>query len=159
MASQGLLVETDILVEFLTAPAGEPSLLRLLLAEIPCYTTFVQAAELYSCAGTDAEKLMVEPALFGLRVLGASARYAARMGALLRETGGSETVSLREICTAAVAIEANLPIVSQKFLQNYRLMPHTSIIEADVVRQLIRRKALLPYVEALCADKSHKRIS
>ena len=159
MASLGVLVETDILVDFLTAPQGEPSLLRLLLAELPCYTTFVQAAELYSCAGTDGEKRMVEPALFGLRVLGASARYAATMGAILRATGGAEPPGMREICTASVAIEANLPVVTKKFLLNYRLVPNLSIIEADIVRQLIRRKELLPSVEALCAGRVRSMIS
>lgn len=150
MATQGLLVETDILVEFLTTSEDEPSLLRLLLGELPCYTTFVQAAELYSCAADDAAKRMVEPALFSVRVLGASARYATSVGLLLRETAGTEA-PWRDLCTAAIAAESGMPVVTKNFLHNYRRIPHISIIEADVVRQLIRRKALRGHVEELCS--------
>lgn len=151
MASQGVLVETDILVDFLIAPPGEPSLLRLLLSEIPCYTTFVQAAELYSCTDGHDGKQAVEPALFGVRVLGASARYASTIGALMRSSGNGSTATLREICTAAIAIEANLPVITKKFLQNYSGISHIPIIEEDMVRQLLRRKALVPHVKELCS--------
>ncbi len=159
MAHQGVLIETDILIDFLTAPAGAPSLLRLLLAELPCYTTFIQAAELYSCAHNSEEKHKIEPALFGLRVLGASARYAATMGELMRQTAEPQPLPLREICTAAIAIEAHLPVITKKFLENYRRILHLPIIEADIVRQLIRHSTLRSHVEALCADKARSRIS
>ncbi len=159
MAQQGVLIETDILIDFLTAPAGDPSLLRMVLAELPCYTTFIQAAELYSTASSDEEKHMIEPALFGLRVLGASARYATTMGRLIRETAHPEPMPMRHICTAAIAIEANLPVITKKFIENYRRVHHLPIIEADIVRQLIRHKEFHTHVETLCAGRVRSRIS
>lgn len=154
--SQGLLVETDILADFLTAPPGEASLLRLLLAELPCYTTYVQAAELYACAAGEDDLRLIEPALFGVRVLGASARYAQTTGQLLREAAGQggPAPAWREVLTAAIAVEARLPVVTKKFLQNYRQIPRTPIIEAGVVRQLLRRGALREHAATLCADRA-----
>lgn len=156
MASQGLLVETDILTEFLTTPPGEVSLLRLLLAELPCYTTYIQAAELYSCAASEDDLRLIEPALFGVRVLGASARYSRTTGRLLREMAavpGFRPV-WRETLTATIALEARLPVVTQNFLQNYGQILSLPIIEASVVRQLLGRGALQEHVAELCADRT-----
>lgn len=156
MAAQGVLVETDILTEFLTARRGEVSLLRRLLAEVPCYTTYVQAAELYSCAVDDNDLRTIEPALFGVRVLGASARYAQTTGQLLRGlsvTSGS-LPAWRETLTATIAIEARLPVVTHNFLQNYGQIPAVAIIEAGVVRQLLRRGALREHIAELCANRA-----
>lgn len=149
MATQGILVETDILVDFLTTQGDAPSLLRLLLSEVPCYTTYIQAAELYACAHNEEEIQDIEPALLGVRVLGASARYAATMGAILRcamDKQPSHKPLWREIATSAVAIESRLPIVTKNFLRNYEQIPNVSIIEADVVRQLIRRGVLREHI-------------
>lgn len=156
MASQGLLVETDILAEFLTAPPGHVSLLRLLLAELPCYTTYIQAAEIYACTSSDEDLRLIEPALFGVRVLGASARYAQTTGRLLREstTAAGSRAAWRETVTAAIAIEARLPVVTQNFLQNYGQILSLPIIEASVVRQLLGRGALREHVAELCADRT-----
>lgn len=149
MATQGILVETDILVDFLATQSDTPSLLRLLLAEMPCYTTYVQAAELYACANNEEEIQHIEPALLAVRVLGASARYAPTIGAILRDTMEDKQLqkpSWREIATSAIAIESRLPIVTKNFLRNYEQILGVSIIEADVVRQLIRRGVLREHI-------------
>lgn len=149
MAAQALLVETDILVDFLTTQENEPSLLRLLLAELPCYTTYIQAAELYACAHNEEEQRRIEPALHGVRVLGASARYAATVGAIMRDTVAHAPLpvpSWRTLTTAAIAVESQLPIVTKNFLRNYEQIPRISIIEAGVVRQLILRGVLREHI-------------
>lgn len=157
MATQGLLVETDILIDFLTTQGNEPSLLRLLLAEVPCYTTYIQAAELYASARNRDEEQCVEPALLGVRVLGAHARYASTMGALLRDAEGAPFPchsAWRAVATAAIAVESRLPIVTKNFLQNYQQIPRVSIIEAGVVRQLILRGVLREHITTQNSTKT-----
>lgn len=106
----GVLVETDLIVDYLLAPAAEPSLLRRLMEVVVCYTTFIQASEIYSAARGPQEERTVERALFGLKILGASSRYAKTIGGVLSSV--DTPLDIRTAVMAAMAMESKLPIVT-----------------------------------------------
>jgi len=71
------LLETDILVEYLTFSVSdnEPSLLKLMQKGI-CFTSVLNASELFIAAKTDLEKEKVRDLLNAISVLGLHARYS-----------------------------------------------------------------------------------
>jgi len=129
---KGVLVETDLLVEYLLAPVGTVPLLRRLLEVVPCYSTFLQAAEIYGSAREDQERRMVERPLFGLKILGASSRYATTIGAILSSATGS--FRYRTAIVAAMAIESGLPIVTDAFLPHLRAIAHLRLVPGEMLR-------------------------
>ena len=106
----GVLVETDVIVAYLVAGAGDEPLLRRLLATTTCFSTFVQASEIYSACGSDEERAIVDRALFGLKILGASSRYSKTIGELLTSLGSMR--GHRTAIVAAMALESRLPVVT-----------------------------------------------
>ncbi|MEP7219244.1 MAG: hypothetical protein ABI876_10025, partial [Bacteroidota bacterium] len=113
----GLLIETDILVDFLLAPDDRASLFRRLLELTPCYSTFLNAAELYGATRSDEERRMVDRPLFGLKILGASSRYAKTIGSVLSSEGivGNHRVAI----IAGMALESGLPVVTGRYFEMY----------------------------------------
>lgn len=110
----GILIETDILIEYLVNEGKGISVLRNLLTEFVCYTTFVQAAELLSAALNEAENKELEKALFGLKVLGSSSRYSFRIANQLKKLNDINLVKdkFRFAIISAIAIESDLTIIT-----------------------------------------------
>lgn len=123
---KGVLVETDLIVEFLNAPLGHVPLLRRVLTATTCYTTFIQAAEIYGTARTPEELRAVERAVFGLKVLGASGRYAATIGRL--RSSNVDPRDYRTAIVAAMAIESRIPIVTGRYAEAYADIPGLHVI-------------------------------
>jgi predicted nucleic acid-binding protein len=142
---KGVLLETDLIVEFLTA-GGEASLMRRLLETATCFTTFLNAAEIYSTARDDDERRMVERALFGLKILGASSRYAKTIGAAL----SSEVIVIdhRTAVIAGMAIESGLPVITDVYHTAHSHLPLVQVIAASELRTIEDRAGL---AEALAA--------
>ncbi|MBE0538667.1 MAG: PIN domain-containing protein [Ignavibacterium sp.] len=71
------LLETDTLVNYLTFqdPIIQPYLLNIMQKGI-CFTSVLNAAELFMCAKSDLEKEKVKDLLYALKVLGLPARYS-----------------------------------------------------------------------------------
>jgi PIN domain len=71
------LLETDILVDYLTFHNSnkEPYLIKLMQRGI-CFTSVLNASELFMLAETDLEKERVRDLLNALKVLGLHARYS-----------------------------------------------------------------------------------
>lgn len=70
------LVETDILVYFLTTTGNvETHLLKLMQKGI-CFTSVINASELFFYANSDFEKQMVRDLLNSIKVLGLHSRYS-----------------------------------------------------------------------------------
>lgn len=113
--SGGLLIDTDILAEYLLAPPGSTPLLRRLLAVAPCLTSVLQAAELLACAATSGERKAVEGLLAGLKVMGLNGRYATTMAQLSSSTGGA--LPVEGVALAALAIESRLSVVTDRMLE------------------------------------------
>jgi|GEM_PF-2045273 len=137
---KGVLLETDVIVEYLTAAPDEVPLMRRLLGTISCCTTFLQAAEIYSAARDDGERRTVEQALFGLKILGASSRYAKTIALLLSSEG--RMGGHRTAIVAAMAIESGLPVITDDHLQEFGGISGLRLIEASTLRRTPDHAAL-----------------
>lgn len=144
---KGILLETDLIAEYLTAGAGEIPLMRLLLETVTCYTTFLHAAEIYSAARNDDERRSVEKALFGLKILGASSRYAKTIALVLSSEGRMR--GHRTAVVAAMAIESGLPVVTDDYLPDLSDIPGLRLISASSLRE---RPDHVSLAEALLAE-------
>jgi len=130
---KGILVETDLIVDYLTAGPGGATLLRRLLEVVPCYGTFIQAGEIYSAATGDEERRMAERALFGLKILGASGRYAKTIGEVLSSLASMG--SYRTAIVAAMALESRLPVVTDAYRPALAGIPGVKLIAASELRR------------------------
>ena len=137
----GILIETDLIVEFLTAAPGEESLLRRLLTITPCFSTFVQASEIYSACAGESDRPTVDRALFGLKILGASSRYSKTIGELLSSLGSMR--GHRTAIVAAMALESRLPVVTDAHIDAYSAVPGLRIIPAASLRRVTSRDELM----------------
>jgi predicted nucleic acid-binding protein len=129
---QGVMIETDVIAAFLTAGDGEQTLMRRLLEALPCYTTFLHAAEIYSAARDAEETRIVERALFGLKILGASGRYAKTIGRALTSVAAMR--GHRTAIVAAMAIESGLPIVTDDHYTALSAIPGPRVIRAATLQ-------------------------
>lgn len=77
---KGLLLDTDILFEHLIHDSEKYfhplSLLEILLSKDVCFTSVINAAELFTACENRMEKQAVRTLLNGLNVLGVHSRYA-----------------------------------------------------------------------------------
>jgi predicted nucleic acid-binding protein len=128
----GILIETDVFVEFLMAPAGEAPALRNLLAEHSCFMTFIQASELFSAANSDEERSEIERSLSGIKVLGASSRYSKTIGRLLTSLAGTPDAH-RTAIVAAIALESNLPVVTSTRKSEFDAIPDLMVFAPSSV--------------------------
>lgn len=70
-------IETDILVEHLThTDQSTPSYLEKAMKHGDCFTSVVNASELYFAVKNDKEKEVIDKLLNAVKVLGLSSRYA-----------------------------------------------------------------------------------
>ena len=136
----GILLETDIITEYLLAEHGNIPLFRRLLQVIPCYSTFIQAAELYSTARSDAEFRILDKALFGLKILGASSRYAKTIGQVLSSQGKSS--DHRTAIVAAMAIESAVPLVTDLYHKKYTQISGVRLLSGNTLRQTTTNEEL-----------------
>lgn len=138
-AIEGLLVETDVFVEYLTATGD--SVLRRALKIVPCYTTVIHAAELFAGAETEEEVRLVRSALGGIRVLGLSARYAVAMGAAVRNARkrGME-LSERDAIVVGAAIEARLPVLTADRASLFSGIDGMSVVTPDQLEKLVKQQ-------------------
>jgi hypothetical protein len=129
----GILVETDLIVEFLTAGGGRQSLLRRLLSTVSCFSTFVQASEVYSVCGGDSDRAAVDRALFGLKILGASSRYSKTIGLLLSSSGSMR--GHRTAIVAAMALESRLALVTDTHFDAHSSVKGLRLYSASALRR------------------------
>jgi len=129
----GILVETDLIVEFLTAPSGRESLLRRLMAAVSCFSTFVQASEIYSACDGESDRIIVDRALFGLKILGASSRYSKTIGLLLSSSGSLR--GHRSAIVAAMALESRLALVTDTHFDEHSSVNGLRVISAAALRR------------------------
>lgn len=133
--TEGVLVESDVLVEFLTT-RGQ-TLLHDALRVVPCFTTVVNAAELLGAAGNDMEVQNVRAALSGLRVLGLSARYALAMGEAAREARArGAALSVRDAIIVGTAIDARLPVLTRSKAEVFRTVPGVRVVTPEEIAGL-----------------------
>jgi len=101
------LLDSDILVDYLTSLDNMDSHLIKLMQRGICYTTVLNAAELLaSCKNKDEEKL-VRNVLGSLKVLGLNSRYALSVPEF-----SDKTKSVRDTLFSVVASINKIPIVT-----------------------------------------------
>jgi predicted nucleic acid-binding protein len=126
-----VLLETDILRDYFFK---KPSLMRELLKENVCYTSFVQMGEILSCAASEREREVLMKPFMGLRVLGFHSRYSGSLAEFLQE---SEKISevfknrdkFRFCLVSAIAKEAKLTVVTRDFSAIYKNFKNIATIE------------------------------
>jgi predicted nucleic acid-binding protein len=109
-----LLIETDILAEFLVSDEPEPTLLRALKQHV-CYTTMLNAFELLRAARSNAEHEAVHSLLTLVRVLGYNSRTAIPIASLTRSIEQEHSVSLstRDALVVGMAVQSKLAILTR----------------------------------------------
>ncbi|MCW8810500.1 MAG: PIN domain-containing protein [Ignavibacteriaceae bacterium] len=101
------LLDSDILVDYLTSLDNMNSHLINLMQKGLCYTTVLNAAELLaSCRNKDEEKL-IRNVLDSLKVLGLNSRYALSVPEF-----SDKTKSLRDALFSVVSSINKIPIVT-----------------------------------------------
>lgn len=76
MKSEQFLIDTEVLYKHLThRDSGKNSFLTQLMMKGDCFTTVLNASELYFSAVTEEHKIAVKKLLYALKVLGLSSRY------------------------------------------------------------------------------------
>lgn len=77
MTNKHYLVDTDILYEHLIHhQKNKNSFLTSLMSKGECFTTILNASELYFSATTEEHKIAIKKLLYGIKVLGLNSRYA-----------------------------------------------------------------------------------
>jgi predicted nucleic acid-binding protein len=116
------LIETDVLRDFLRAKKGEETLLRKALRSGTCYTTMVNALELFRSARTKKESEAILQMLMAVRVLGFSARYAEGFAAEAHEIEQQTGLHLedREVMIVGMAKASKLIILTKDFFHRYQ---------------------------------------
>jgi predicted nucleic acid-binding protein len=125
---QQVLIETDILGEFLVSTVNdpEPRFLRA-LRRATCYTTMLNAYELLHAARNGAEEQHIYQALSLVRVLGFNSRNALPFAAFSREIEREHGVRLnqRDAFIIGMARQSKLSILTQN---NYDLFTSTHAV-------------------------------
>jgi len=102
-----VFLETDVIAEYL---AGNDSshLLRLMQNSI-CFTSVINASELFFAAGNESQNNYVRKVLTGLKVLGTHSRYS-----LLINKYSSLVNTVRDALICVLAEYNKLPVVTYK---------------------------------------------
>jgi predicted nucleic acid-binding protein len=101
------LLDTDILVDYLTSSGAIKHDLLNLMQKGICFTTVLNASELLRACENDEEEKLARNVLDSLKVLGIHSRYALSV----RDFAGS-TDSLRDALFSVVSSINKLPIVT-----------------------------------------------
>jgi len=123
-----LLVETDLLADYLVAQPGETSLLRTVLSHVQCYTTMLNALELFRAAESVAEREAVLAVLTVVRVLGFPARTSEVAADLFRTT--KETVTTRESVILGLAHASKLGVLTKRHFDRYKKLAIVPVFDA-----------------------------
>jgi len=118
------LVETDVLAEFLTTTNPEGSLLKKALRRASCYTTMLNAMELFRAVRTKEQEEAVLQMLYLVRVLGYNARYAQPFARLAKEieSRSGATLTSRETMILGMAQASKVTILTETNYQRYRTL-------------------------------------
>ncbi len=115
-----ILVDTDILIDHLTTKEKESYLMKLML-RYDCFTTVINATEVYEFAGIT-NKIYADQMLYGLKVLGIHSRYADKIAEIIENSKKNIKIwNLRDAIVVMMAIQNRLVLATfneEKYL-NY----------------------------------------
>ena len=101
------LLDTDILVDYLTSYNSENNYLLNIMRKGICFTTVLNAAEILAVCKDDEEQTAVRNVLDSVKVLGLNSRYALNIPEF-----SDKTESVRDALFSVVASINKLPIVT-----------------------------------------------
>jgi len=104
-----VLVDTDILVDHLICENGDSSVLEKVMQSHICFTSVINASELYYATKSEDEFIGVTQLLRSLKVLGMHARYS-----LLIPEFKETTTNLRDALICALAKNNKLTLLTNK---------------------------------------------
>jgi hypothetical protein len=130
------LIETDVLREYLLHKGPEPSLLRQALSRGSCYTTMLNAMEVFAEMQTESGRTAATNMFMAVRVLGFSARFAEAFADLATEHSG---LSQREMLVLGMALVSKLTVLSVEHFDRYTAL--------DVVPVACRPQAVPANIE------------
>ena len=104
-----ILIDTDVLLQHVTCDKDEDSDLEFLLSKFNCFTTAINASEIFYHCVSDNEKEIAQKLLNSMKVLGYNSRYSLKMFGKKEETSG-----IRDAMIAVVAEVSKLPFVSYR---------------------------------------------
>jgi predicted nucleic acid-binding protein len=102
-----VIIDTDVVVDYLLAGPAEETAFRKLMRGYFCYTTVVSAAALFALASSKKQRMAMEDALGALKILGINARSAVSFGDLLRT---HPRLSVSDCYIAGICLESRLPL-------------------------------------------------
>lgn len=93
------LIDTDIIIEHLIhSDVQTKSVLEKLMTQGVCFTTVINASELYFAASSEEEKKMIYAVLKSLKVLGINSRYSLNISEFFNKVATTRDALL---CTTA----------------------------------------------------------
>ena len=102
-----LFIETDILAAHLTHRGDGKSILELALTKAICFTSVINASELYFAAQNEIEKTAVDKLLRNIKVLGLHARYSLSINEFADKTG-----NVRDSLICVLVKNSKLPVLT-----------------------------------------------
>ncbi len=115
-----ILVDTDILIDHLTTKEKESALIKL-MTRYDCFTSVINAAEVYEFAKNENKKY-ADMMLFGFKILGIHSRYAEKIAETIENSKKSSgSWNLRDAIIVMMAIQNKLILATfneEKYL-NY----------------------------------------
>lgn len=103
------LVETDILLEHLTHKKSSESFLEKAMTHGICFTTVLNASELFFAASNETERKLVEDLLSSLKILGINSRYSLKISKFF-----NKVATTRDAIMCIVAEYNRLPILTSE---------------------------------------------
>ncbi|MBN1301318.1 MAG: PIN domain-containing protein [Melioribacteraceae bacterium] len=103
------LVDTDVLAEHLTGNPGSKTALEKAMLNGTCFTTVLNASELFLACNNDAQISNVDKLLRTLNILGLHARYS-----LLTKEYAGKSDNVRDALFCAAAKINRLPVLTNK---------------------------------------------
>ena len=105
------LIENDILIDHLTQKdLSVPSTLEIALTQGICFSTVINASELYFNVSTQVEKENVDAVIYSLKILGIHPRYSLTISKFFNKVAGA-----RDAIICSVALNNKLPILTDEF--------------------------------------------
>lgn len=138
MSLQKLVVDTDLVCDYLTHRQQRPPKLRVLMMHFFCYTTVFNAIELFSLARTARERRAVEDSLRTMKILGLNAKHAKRYGEWFARV---PHVPEMQKLIAGLCLESHMPLATGDTsrytgIRGLRVLPASSIREGVTASQM-----------------------
>lgn len=119
------LIESDVLLAYLRHSGPEPSVLRRALSVGTCYTTMLNAMELFAEMTAPHERVAVTNMLMVVRVLGFNSRFAEPFADLAK---GSPGITQREMLVLGMAKASKLTVLTEEHFGRYTALGAVPVV-------------------------------